>query len=176
MLGSESLIPWEQKHHAGKGSPQKHSAYFRPWIFVAGTMQWPKTQLWTDSRLDIWTSSSNDNKCQQINVWIIKNHRKSIKVSLTTDLEICDSMSPCQGWSTESGRATLRRGHGFQVLDPAPDPSPWNNETGSAPGDAACFASPGLRVLCEGYRRRAKSAYESNEGRQQGWETNRIIN
>lgn len=38
-------------------------------------------------------------------------------------------------------RATLCRNNDFR--DPGPGPTPGNDETGSAPGDAACSASPG---------------------------------
>ena len=40
-----------------------------------------------------------------------------------------------------AGRATLSRNSEFQ--DPGPDPNPGSDESGFAPGDAACYVSPG---------------------------------
>lgn len=46
-----------------------------------------------------------------------------------------------------AGNATLCRNNEFQ--GPGPDPTDGNDETESAPADAACSASHGLHVLCK---------------------------
>lgn len=58
-----------------------------------------------------------------------------------TDLLVCGSVSPGRSWRTGAGTATLRRNK--DSLDAVPDPTLGNDGTGSAPGDAACSASPG---------------------------------